>query len=115
MLQAENPGKPIPIDLVTALASGLDPHITPAAAELQVPRVAKARGATGEAILNVVPENTKAGSFNFRRSSRQLSGATVSARSGSNFYSPTRVDDLAWPGDQHLVLPQLRVKIAAER
>ena len=64
-LQAENPGKPIPVDLVTTSASGLDPHISPAAAEFQVPRVARERGITEEEARRVVFEFTEGRQFGF--------------------------------------------------
>ena len=57
-LAAENPNTPIPVDLVTTSASGLDPDITPAAALFQVPRVAKARGLPADKVRQLVEDNT---------------------------------------------------------
>jgi potassium-transporting ATPase KdpC subunit len=57
-LQAENPGKPVPVDLVTTSASGLDPEITPAAADFQVPRVARERGITEDQLQRMVAKHT---------------------------------------------------------
>ncbi len=64
-LQAENPGKPIPVDLVTTSASGLDPHVSPAAAEFQIPRVAKERGRSEAEVRQLVQAHTQNRQFGF--------------------------------------------------
>lgn len=63
--QAENPGVAVPIDLVTTSGSGLDPHISPAAAEFQVPRVARERGLSEEAVRQIVAAHTEGRQFGF--------------------------------------------------
>ena len=57
--QAENPGKPIPADMVTTSASGLDPHISPANADFQLPRVARERGVSEDQLRHLVVKHTE--------------------------------------------------------
>ena len=64
-LKVENPGKQIPIDLLTSSGSGLDPHISPAAAEFQVLRVARERGLSEAVVRRVVAAHTEGRQFGF--------------------------------------------------
>ena len=57
--QKENPGAPVPIDLVTTSASGFDPHITPASADFQVPRIARERGMSETDVRRLVEAHTE--------------------------------------------------------
>jgi K+-transporting ATPase ATPase C chain len=92
VVRAENPtlgNRPIPVDLLTTSGSGLDPHITPASALLQVPRVARARGLTEDKVRRLVEANTDRPDLGLFGESRvnvlklnlSLAAAAMSARS----------------------------------
>jgi len=61
----DNPSAPVPVDLVTTSASGVDPHITPANAEFQLPRIARARDMSEADVRRLVAEHTEGRTFGF--------------------------------------------------
>ena len=61
--QTDNPGAPVPVDLVTTSASGLDPDITPAAAEFQIPRIARERHLPEDQVRRLVHEHIQPRQF----------------------------------------------------
>ena len=63
--QKENPGTPVPIDLVTTSASGLDPHISPAAADFQVPRIARERAMSEAQVRSAIATHTEGRQWGF--------------------------------------------------
>ena len=64
-LAAQNPGKPVPIDMVTTSGSGLDPDITPDNAYYQAPSVAKARGLTEDQVRGLIEQHTQGRELGF--------------------------------------------------
>jgi K+-transporting ATPase ATPase C chain len=65
LAKTENPASPVPVDLVTSSASGLDPHISPAAALFQVPRVARERGMSEEELRRLMMGRTEGRQLGF--------------------------------------------------
>lgn len=63
--EAENPSQPVPIDLITASGSGLDPDISPAAAQFQIPRIARERGMSETEVRALVEKHTLGRQFGF--------------------------------------------------
>lgn len=63
--QKENPNVPVPVDLVTTSASGFDPHLSPAAADFQVPRVARERGMSESELRQIVATHTEGRQLGF--------------------------------------------------
>ncbi|HEY6247602.1 MAG TPA: potassium-transporting ATPase subunit KdpC [Pyrinomonadaceae bacterium] len=64
-IQAENAGRPVPVDLVTTSGSGLDPHISPAAAEFQIPRLARERRISEDQVRQLIAAHTESRQFGF--------------------------------------------------
>lgn len=64
-LQGENPGVPVPVELVTTSASGLDPELSPAGAEYQIPRIARERGLSESEVGAIIAQHTQGRQLGF--------------------------------------------------